>query len=239
MKEACFSIINWNAWAPGLESAACWQEWSNGNKSISDDYSLSPVLNNIPVMQTRRLSNLTKMSLKVALESGNGYEQLESVFASRYGEWEQTVKLLRSISSKEETSPAGFSMSVHNTAGGIYSILSKNTAAYTALASCSATFDSALVEALGRLQTQDYVLMVIAEEAMPAIYEGIFPKPIEPYAIAFLLGKKDNKKAIGKFSLTQTKKRSEHIEALDFLKWFIGKKQPAKINSSFFEIKHV
>jgi hypothetical protein len=237
MKEVGFSIINWDAWAPGLVSHADWQAWAEGNKTISEDYSTAPPTDNIPPMQARRLSNLTKMSLKVALSCTKKGENIESIFASRYGEWNQTLKLLRSISDKEDVSPAGFSMSVHNTAGGIYSIINENTAAYTAIAACSATFEAVLVEAFGRLQTQKYVLVVVAEEAVPPIYEGIFPESFTPFALGLLLCSKSDEQAIAKFNVKPGGGNSGAANALDFIKWFL-KQDASPIKFPLFEICH-
>ncbi len=238
MKEVGFSIINWDAWAPGVVNHDQWKEWAKDKISISADYSTTPPIDNIQPMQARRLSNLTKMSLKVALACTKKGENIESVFASRYGEWTQTLKLLRSISDKEDVSPAGFSMSVHNTAGGIYSIINENTAAYSAIAGCSATFEAALIEALGRLQTQKNVLLVVAEEAIPPIYEGIFPEPVVPYAVGLLLCSKDDPRAIAKFSVKPASNNTESPHALDFLKYFLKRDVKDPIKMPLFEICH-
>jgi hypothetical protein len=237
MKEVCFSIINWDAWAPNLISHTDWQDWAVGKKLPGDDYSAQIPTGNIPPMQLRRLSNLTKMSLKVALECTHEGENVESIFASRYGEWTQTLKLLQSISSNEEVSPAGFSMSVHNTAAGIYSILAKNTESYTAIAGCSATFAATMLEAIGRLQTQKHVLVVIAEEAIPEIYSKLFPKSIMPYAIGLLIGRQDDPKSIATFKINFGSNKTNDIEALDFLKWLLQKNAPI-IKLPLFEISH-
>ena len=130
MKEIDFNIINWSAWAPGLENKEDWTNWASGQKSFSNDQELSPTIDFIPSIQRRRLSLLTKMSLKTAFECSKTYGNFESVFASRYGEIGQTLKLLKSINQKEDLSPAGFSLSVHNTAAGINSVINKNTKSY-------------------------------------------------------------------------------------------------------------
>jgi len=215
MKEINFSIINWSAWAPGLETIDDWTEWALNKKSISDDFTLSPNIDFIDAMQRRRLSQLTKMALKTSHDCLQNHENnIESVFASRYGELKQTIKLLKAISDKTEVSPAGFSLSVHNSAAGINSIITKNTAAYTAIAASEMTFEMAFIEALGRLQNQEKILLVVGEEYVKEIIEAG-----APFTVALLLAKNDGQKISATFG---EKKLQHENSALSFLKWLIA-----------------
>ena len=222
MKEINFSIINWSAWTPGLDNKKDWQDWANNQKCISTDKLMSPIIDFIPQIQRRRLSQLTKMSLKTAFECSEGYNNIESVFASRYGELSQTLKLLKSIFNKEDLSPAGFSLSVHNTAAGLYSVIDKNTKPYTAIAAGEITFEAAFLEALGRLQYQEYILLVVSEEYVTEMQDKLMPL-FSPFSTAFLLGK------IGKVKINATIGETRNIPAyskqdisFSFLKWLIS-----------------
>lgn len=218
MHQACFSILRWSAWAPGISSHSDWKLWAEGKKEILEDNledkHIPPLLNNVPAIQLRRLSNLTKMSLKVALECAAG-EKIESVFASRYGEWQQTCQLLDQIANNEEISPAGFSLSVHNTGAGVYSVISQDTSPYVALAAGSNTFKAALIEALSRLENTDKIMLVISEEAIPEIYKNCFPERIIPYALCLLLEKEK------KINLSFDNDTNHTKDALSFLKWML------------------
>lgn len=218
-----FNILNWAAWAPGLNTKNDWEDWALGKKAILDDPLLTPDISFLPSMYRRRLSLLTKMTLKVAFEC-NQDNTIESVFASRFGEWQQTARLLKNIVDNEELSPAGFSLSVHNTAAGLYSLINKNTNSYTAISAVDATFDAAIIEALGRLQNQQPVLLVLAEENIPQLYQGNFPLQVVPFAIAFLL-------VPGLITVNAKEKSATETPftedlALSFLKWFLANKHP-------------
>ena len=66
---------------------------------------------------------------EVACRIPSGYkvskEETKIVFSSRYGEWQQTIKLIQQMHDEGEMSPAGFSHSVHNAMPGILSIINK------------------------------------------------------------------------------------------------------------------
>ena len=235
MQNIDFNIKNWFAWSPELETKDDWLAWANNQKSFSENNSnKSPLIEFVPLLQRRRLSQLTKMSLKVIFECLQDYKEtdqnINSVFASRYGEWRQTFNLLESISNQEELSPAGFSFSVHNTVAGLYSLIFNNTASYTSLSANEYTFMTALIEALGLLQNTKEVLLIIADENTPELYKETFPFPSIPFAIAFLLDNSPkyslsfNYSPIPKTQLIS----STQITALDFLQWFLLQK-----NNSF------
>ena len=229
MKEINFSIVNWFAWAPGLENKEDWRRWANDKKLFSADLTLSPTLDFIEPLARRRLSQLTKMSLKTTFECGKEYgNNIENVFASRYGELNQTLKLMKSISDGESISPAGFSLSVHNSAAGINSVTSKNKKSYTALAACEMTFETAFLEALGRLQNQELVMLTVGEEYVKEISAPQFM----PFSLSILIGKNDGEKI--KAAIGDSKKNPNYDQenlSLNFLRWLIDS------NDSVFSAK--
>lgn len=233
MTEINFRIEDWSAWAPGLEDKKDWIAWANKEKTVSPDHSKSPKIDFIPAMSRRRLGQLTKMSLKTSFDCTKNLNNIISVFASRYGEWQQTVKILQSISEGSEISPAGFSLSVHNTAAGIHSITSKNKSPYSAISANEMTFQTALIEALGRLQKQQNILLVIGEENTPEIYKEKFSQNSHPFAISLLLSK-ENPNITLRHSC---KEENEAIDALDFLKSYINSSNKQKLSSNLFELE--
>lgn len=257
MKEISFAIQDWKAWAPGLEDADDWKAWSTGQKQIIKDKILSPKLDFLNSMQRRRLSQLTKMSLRVAYDCIGFNTDIESVFASRYGEWGQTLELLKLINNTEDLSPAGFSLSVHNTSAGMYSLTSKSKSSYSAIAGGEFTFVSGLMEALGRLTNNDSVLLVFSDEDVPELYQKTFSFPNLPFAFALLLGKEGSrnftlKKSILPTTLPLTQSNSSNtslnstlgIDTLDFLHWYLvsankstNEKSSFKLNSLNLEIR--
>jgi hypothetical protein len=114
---------------------------------------------------------------------------VQVVFASRHGEAERTLGLLKELAADRELSPALFSTSVHNAVPGLWSILRGNRAPATALAAGAATFGWGLVEALGALEAEPGapVLYVYAEDRLPGLWAEA---GIEPglHAVALLLG---------------------------------------------------
>lgn len=81
-------------------------------------------------------------------------------------------------------SPAGFSNSVHNATPGHWSLLTKNTAPYTAIAAGPDSYDMGLLEAS---TYPGKVLFVYAEEATPEFYRPHFPDVQPAHAVAMLI----------------------------------------------------
>lgn len=170
-QPACCSLLGWSAWAPGVSSPEEWRAWAAGTLAITDTPD-SPPVDFIPAIQRRRLSRLSRLSLAAAYSCANGHHQLPTVFASRHGEIHRTLGLLTDLAKDEPLSPMAFSLSVHNTASGLYSIATGNTAPSTAVAAGLDTLPMAIIEAIGQLQRHEEVMVVYAEEPLPAEYHA-------------------------------------------------------------------
>jgi len=108
-------------------------------------------------------------------------------FASPHGEIHRTVELLQELAKNEPLSPMGFSLSVHNTAAGIYSITSGNKAPSTSVASGRDTLEQALVEAVAQsFQCGEPVALVYADEPLPSQYLSAFSVAF-PFSVAMLI----------------------------------------------------
>ena len=142
-------------------------------------------------MLRRRLSRLARGVFHCAQRLAPSGE-VRVVFASRHGEADRTLGLLRDLAADMELSPALFSMSVHNAVVGLWSILKGNRAPATALAAGTETFGWGLVEAAGALAAEPGapVLYLYADDRLPEPWaEG----PDEPglHALGLLLGGPD------------------------------------------------
>jgi hypothetical protein len=111
------------------------------------------------------------------------------VFASRHGELSRTVALLHDLANDTPPSPASFSLSVHNTTSGIFSITRADASVSTAIAAGEETFLWALQDAVLRLAANSSlpVLLVYADEALPIEYQAFAGRTEPAYAMALLL----------------------------------------------------
>ena len=107
----------------------------------------TPDVSFVPPLVRRRLSPLQKVFF--ALAKGVGAESGELVFASRDGEDTLTRRIVADFQADGSVSPQRFSTSVYNAAPGLWSVLTKNRSAYTALAAGDDTIECGLLEALG------------------------------------------------------------------------------------------
>ncbi len=126
----------------------------------------APDVRFVPPLMRRKLSLLEKSGLFV-LNAVAPAEPRPTIFASRFGEWRQTFRLLRQLREEGEISPAGFSLSVHNATPGIFSLIRGDASPYTAIAAGESTIESGLLETL---LPRVPALFVYAEEAAPEFY---------------------------------------------------------------------
>ena len=135
--------------------------WQASNDMLCPDMSF------IPVLQRRRLTEVEKIGLFLANELKPLTQNHKTVFASEFGEWQQTFDLMKEFHSEKQMSPAGFSHSVHNAMPGIASVLSRDTNNYTTVAANEQTIDAGLLETF---ISDMPVLFIYAEEKAPDFY---------------------------------------------------------------------
>ena len=140
----------------------------------------------IPPMVRRRMTNLEKIAVGLAGKIAPESQNYTTIFASKYGEWEQTVQLITQFFNDGEMSPAGFSNSVHNAAAGLFSLLTKNTNSYTAIAGGDDTLEMAVLKALTE---KTNTLVVFVGEHNPDIYTPRLNTPHDAFGLAFLIKK--------------------------------------------------
>jgi hypothetical protein len=161
---ARFRLRDWAAIGLGLETKEQWRAWARGAAPGAAAESAKPV----PSLLRRRVTPVGQMALRAAFPLADA--RTRYVFCSRHGEFQRTLGLLQSIARREESSPAEFSLSVHNALAGLLSIATGNRAGHTAIAAGPDSFGFGLVEALGCLaeRPEDPVLLVYFDEPLPA-----------------------------------------------------------------------
>jgi hypothetical protein len=144
----------------------------------------------------RRLSTTTKLALTAYYHCNPDLSPCQTVFASRYGEYQRTFGILKDIVSGEGASPAAFSVSVHNTPSGIVGIATGNPAPSTTVAGNAATVEAGFLEAaMQRVEfdNQD-IVFIFVDEPLPEIY-GRFTSPDDQaYALGLRLSANADRK---------------------------------------------
>lgn len=142
-------------------SSHCWidaDSYPNSEqKRLLDKADIEPIsLKQIPTLKRRRLNTLSKMAMHTSLrcleKAHISTSESCTVFASQHGELSRTVSIIKDMVTTQEVSPKDFSLSVHNSALGLFSIFNNNQLAGTSLAAGSNTFGYALIEAYNYLQ---------------------------------------------------------------------------------------
>lgn len=195
MTSLGFRIQQWAAWSPGAQTNAQWESWANQTDAPFPTAEWTkPDVSFVPAMLRRRLSHLSQMALHVGHRCQSSMDTpFRSIYSSRHGEIHRTVGLLTSIAHEKPVSPTQFSLSVHNTSAGLASIATNNQGPATALAAQRDPLLSACLEAYGWLHIAptEPILIVIADEPLPAIYEPFIDEHEVAYAIALLIVHQD------------------------------------------------
>ncbi len=161
-----FIVQKWSAWPP-LESGA------------DEQLIQKERLSKIPVMLRRRLSPLARVVFSAAIPCLSDAQHVPTVFSSTHGEIAKSFGMMQLIEAGEEISPTAFSLSVHNSVAGLFSIAFKNKSESTVIAPGDEGISAAFIEALGLLQEgAEQVLMVLYDEPLHPFY------PTSPYKLS-------------------------------------------------------
>lgn len=149
----------------------------------------APDLAYIEPLLRRRLSPLARAALHVAHTCSRHCRSVRMVYASRHGELSRTIETLRNLARGEVLSPTTFSLSVLNSAAGIFSIARHDEAPATAISAGLETFGFGLLEALtrARLDPDTPVLYVYADAPAPLPLGQQSNDPTGPIALAMLI----------------------------------------------------
>ncbi len=203
------TLENWSAWAPGYETQQQWVQWQGDTGQIADQG--TPDMKFLPAMFRRRLSRLSKLALTTAFDCIEPQSSVSTIFASRHGELDTSVKLLEDLANSNPLSPTKFSTSVHNTASGMYSIANKDHKPSTAIAAGIDTLEMGFIEASCQLATHKHkqVMLVLAEEPLHPHYHQYSDMPEKSFALALLLS--NNNKGL-KLSLSGEKANTPALQ---------------------------
>lgn len=162
-----------------------WATWTDNRSSD---------LGFVHPMLRRRLSPLARAALHVANACAHDCPTASFVFASRHGELQRTVELLRNLAREEELSPTLFSLSVLNSSAGIFSIARGDHAPATAIAAGHESFGCGLLEAHLRAQAdaERPVVYVYADTPAPEPLGRQSGDPQSAFALGLLLGAEGN-----------------------------------------------
>lgn len=135
-----------------------------------------PNAQQLPMLLRRRLSTCGKAVASTLLSFPESCDETHSawVFASRYGDIENTLTQLREIAHDRPISPTTFATHVHNGIGGLIAIAAKHHGYQTSLAGHNATVSQALCSAIALLRDYPHVFLsfydgVHATSDVPAI----------------------------------------------------------------------
>lgn len=185
-----FSLLDWQASAPGLGAADEWLRWA-GLPAFIDAGGPLNKCGQLPMMTARRLNSGSRAAVDCGLALVRRQQVDAMVFTSRHGELERNLRILQTLAQEQSPSPTDFAMSVHNAAAGSLTIAAAMPLVVTSLAAGIDSFQQGLVEAAA-LQGAGYrqVLLVDFDGAVPAFYQNRVPAqmPRYPYAVALLLG---------------------------------------------------
>lgn len=188
MNSIQFNIKQIYALSSGRETPEDWALWYQ-QKENAQNNSKKASADAIPMMMRRRMSDLSKLAVQVAV----GLSQIESVdfivFSSQHGELQRTIHLLQDIVAGEDASPTAFSLSVHNTASGLFTIATEQAVPASSLAGGQDSFHYALIEAalyLGENPNKT-VLVVDFDAPLPSPYCSFEHFFVAPYALGLVL----------------------------------------------------
>lgn len=231
-KKLNFSIESWAAWSSSRSLRSDWINWAQGKPDPANPQ--APDVSMLPVMKRRRMSQLSKMAFHTAHSClGEGDAKPICVFASQHGELNRTVQILDSLVESGEVSPTSFSLSVHNTALGLYSINTQNQSPATTVAAGEDTFGYGLLEAsnlLARFKNAS-VLLVYFDEPIPEPIKSSNFGPEEPISLALLLKASGGDQISFKFqpNLAGEFERKELGES--FLKFYLSDDVEGQVNT--------
>ncbi|MBT5231873.1 MAG: beta-ketoacyl synthase chain length factor, partial [Methylococcales bacterium] len=167
-----------------------WVEWSGLLADIPDEG--LPDVSFLPSMFRRRCSRLSKFALSAIHGCYASDHPIPTVFASRHGELTRTSQLLDDIVQQQLLSPTAFSLSVHNTASGLYSISTKNTLPSSAISAGVDTLVMGLTEAYAQISTGEHsqVLLVVFDEPLTQTFTEFSDTPEKTFALCLLISNK-------------------------------------------------
>ena len=154
---------------------------------------VNPKPANIPMMTARRLSMGCRMAVDIGIELLKSHEDIDAViYSSATGEEEHNYKVLESAAKGIDCSPTDFSMSVHNTGVGNFTILSKKKIPSNSVSAGIDSFMMAITDAYVMLSSgYKKILIVDYNVSIPPFFKNYLKKdfPDYPYSVGLVVSK--------------------------------------------------
>lgn len=214
-------ILDWRAIAPGVNNCADWIQWAqfSGVDAFSGEI---PKSGQIPMMSARRMSIGSRLAVDAGLSLLSKHQADAAIFTSRHGELERTGRILHALAEDAAISPTEFSMSVHNTAAGWLTIISKNPLPVASLAAGTDSFQQGLLEAQSMLAGGASSIMLIDFDGeIPSLYAESVNSEFLPYAMAIILTAGDTLQC-QRISKTCVTDQSALPQGLQFLRGYLS-----------------
>lgn len=160
----------------------------DGAPTAPFDYPKTP---SIPMMQARRMSLAAKLACEVFIRTLKTTPVDAAIFLSEHGELERSFNVIKHIANGEGVSPTDFSMSVHNTAAGLATILTRTPIEVTSIAGGQDGLIHALNEVVALQHSGHHHIALIAFDGeVPDFYaaHGAMLTPAYAMALVFSPG---------------------------------------------------
>lgn len=172
-------------------------------------------LKSVPASMRRRLSSYSKLIVTAILEMserGVSLHNVPVVLATRHGDLQRTEKLLRTLVQGDMISPTQFGLSVNNAVLGQYSMAFDNQQAMTAVSAGNETCPMGWLDAMTHVANEsEQVLLIVADETPPDVYRSQQCSPVNAFAQAVLLDRKNGREVI----LDQSNCKTKTLDAFD------------------------
>ncbi|WP_420583817.1 beta-ketoacyl synthase chain length factor [Ruegeria sp.] len=132
---------------------------------------------NVPPKIRRRLSDYARTALGTYLAAEDPADS-DLIFASRYSDMQETLKLLTELNQQELLSPTAFSTSVHNAVPGFATLIRTLRSPHSGISAGVDSFIMGLTEALTRAAFDPTrpVTYLFHESALPDEYRAYAPE---------------------------------------------------------------
>ncbi len=190
----------------------------------------------LPMMTARRLSQGDRLAVDCALGQMRRHPIDALVFSSRHGELENNRRILHALATSQPVSPTDFAMSVHNAAAGTCTIVSKQPVVTSSISAGVDTFQQALWEAHGFLQSgHARVLLLDFDGPIPDFYRdrvGV-SAPLGPFAVGLLLETGRDLQCTATLN-TARQDISQIPQSLQFIRGWLGNADPFTVQGERF-----
>jgi hypothetical protein len=160
---------------------------------------------------------------------------VRTVFASRHGNVNESIDLLRRLCRQQPLSPTRFSHSVHNAQAGLYGIAAENREASSSIAAQEDTFACGYLEALTHLVREPGrpVLLVVGDVPLDETFAALVDEPVASYGVGLLLNAEGPGTKL-EFSCESRDGDAAALpwpDAVEFLRWLLGDARRLELGS--------